>query len=178
MKKTTKRLILLSLLAALAMVLSYLESLLPPLSASFPGIKMGLPNVVIVYALYALGWKEAALVSLVRLLGIFLGFGNPVALAYSIAGAILSLAVMLLLKKTGCFSSVGVSMAGGVCHNIGQIAVAMLLLQTPHVAYYLPILLVSGTVAGLFVGFLGGLLLKKTAHLLPSAKSDHPNQAQ
>ena len=98
------------LLTALALVLSYLESLIPPLWV--PGVKLGLPNLAVVFALYRLGWKDACAISLARVVLVTLLFGNGAALAYSIAGAALSLSLMGLLKKTRKFSTVGVSVAG------------------------------------------------------------------
>ena len=147
------------LLTALALVLSYLESLVPSLGVL--GVKLGLPNIAIVFALYRLGWRDACIISLVRVFLVFLLFGNGAALAYSIAGAALSLALMGLLKRTGKFSSVGVSVAGGVAHNAGQILVAMALLETSRLAWYLPVLWVSGTIAGVLVGIVSGVLVKR-----------------
>ena len=147
------------LITALALVLSYLESLVPPLGV--PGVKLGLPNLAIVFALYRLSWKDACVVSLARVVLATLLFGNGAALAYSVAGAALSLTVMGLLKKTGKFSSVGVSVAGGVAHNAGQILVAMALLETSRLAWYLPVLWVSGTVAGVLIGIVSGVLVKR-----------------
>ena len=138
------------LLTALALALSWLESLLPPLGA--PGVKLGLPNLAIVFALYRLGWRDACVISLVRVLLAALLFGN---------GAALSLSLMGLLKRTGKFSSIGVSVAGGVAHNAGQILVAMALLDTSRLAWYLPVLWVSGTVAGVLIGIVSGELVKR-----------------
>ena len=147
------------LITALVLVLSYLESLLPPLGV--PGVKLGLPNLAIVFALYRLSWKDACAISLARVALATLLFGNGAALAYSVAGAALSLTVMGLLKKTGKFSSVGVSVAGGVAHNAGQILVAMALLETSRLAWYLPVLWVSGTVAGVLIGIVSGVMVKR-----------------
>ena len=147
------------LLTALALVLSYLESLIPPLWV--PGGKLGLPNLAVVFALYRLGWKDACAISLVRVVLVTLLFGNGAALAYSIAGAALSLSLMGLLKKTGKFSTVGVSVAGGVAHNAGQILVAMALLETSRLAWYLPVLWVSGTIAGVLIGIVSGVLVER-----------------
>ena len=147
------------LLIALALALSWLESLLPPLGV--PGVKLGLPNLAIVFALYRLGFKDACVISLVRVVLVTLLFGNGAALAYSAAGAALSLAVMGLLKKIGKFSPVGVSVAGGVAHNAGQILVAMALLETARLAWYLPVLWISGTVAGVLIGIVSGELVKR-----------------
>ena len=147
------------LIAALALVLSYLESLVPSLGV--PGVKLGLPNIAIVFALYRLGWRDACIISLVRVFLVFLLFGNGAGLAYSLAGAALSLSLMGLLKKTGRFSSVGVSVAGGVAHNAGQILVAMALLETSRLAWYLPVLWVSGTIAGVLIGVVSGVLVER-----------------
>lgn len=147
------------LLTALALVLSYLESLVPPLWV--PGVKLGLPNLAVVFALYRLGFKDACAISLVRVVLVALLFGNGAALAYSVAGAALSLALMGLLKRTGKFSSVGVSVAGGVAHNAGQILVAMALLETSRLAWYLPVLWISGMIAGVLVGIVSGVLVKR-----------------
>ena len=147
------------LITALGLVLSYLESLVPSLGV--PGVKLGLPNIAIVFALYRLGWRDACIISLVRVFLVFLLFGNGAGLAYSLAGAALSLSLMGLLKKTGRFSSVGVSVAGGVAHNAGQILVAMVLLETARLAWYLPVLWVSGTVAGVLIGIVAGVLVKR-----------------
>ncbi len=157
--KRTKRLTRLALLAALALVLSYLESLLP--SPGIPGVKLGLANVAVVCALYWLGPLSAAAISLVRVVTVSLLFGSFPALAYSLAGAVLSLAVMSLVKKTGWLSPLGVSVLGGVTHNLGQVLMAALLLETPALLWYYPLLLVSGTLAGVFIGALGGLLLRR-----------------
>ena len=165
--KSTRKIVLLGLMAAAALIFSYLEALLPPLVAGLPGIKMGLPNIVIIVTLYMFGVKEAAAVSLVRLLLSSFMFGNLVTLTYSLAGAVLSLTVMAFLKKLDAFSQVGVSVAGGVTHNIGQILVAVLILQTPQIAYYLLVLTVSGTVAGLLIGLAGSYVLKYLSRVLP-----------
>ena len=156
-----KRVTLLGLLASLALLLSYVEFLLPPIFVSVPGIKVGLPNVIILYVLYCLDTKYAALVSFVRILLSAFMFGNAVSLAYSVAGAVLSLLVMSLLKRTNRFSTVGVSVAGGVTHNLGQILVAMVILDTSRIAYYLLLLMVTGTISGIFIGLCGALLVKR-----------------
>lgn len=147
------------LITALALVLSYLESLLPPLGV--PGVKLGLPNLAIVFALYRLNWKDACIISLMRVVLVTLLFGNGAALAYSVAGAALSLSLMGLLKRTEKFSPVGVSVAGGVAHNAGQILVAMALLETSRLAWYLPVLWISGTVAGVLIGVVSGVLVER-----------------
>ena len=157
----TKKLTTLGLSVALALILSYVESLLPPLVA-VPGVKVGLPNIVILFLLYRYGWKEAGSVSLVRLLlsaALFSGFA---AFFYGLVGAMVSLLGSALLKQTDRFSPLGVSVAGGVLHNLGQIALAALILDSGYIFAYLPILLLSGTLAGAVVGLLAGILIRRT----------------
>lgn len=156
----TKKLTTLAITVTLAMALSFLESQIPPFVA-IPGVKLGLANIAVIFALYRFGAKEAAAVSALRVFLVGLLFGSFVSTLYSIAGAILSFFVMLLLRRLKIFSEVGVSVAGGVCHNIGQIAVACVLLETNVILYYLPFLLLSGTVAGVGVGVLSALLVRK-----------------
>ena len=157
----TRKITTLGLSVALALILSYVESLLPPLVA-VPGVKAGLPNIVILFLLWRYGWKEAAAVSGLRLLltaALFTGFA---AFFYGLSGAVLSLLGSALLKHSGRFSPLGVSAAGGVLHNLGQIALAALVLDSGYIFAYLPILLLSGTVAGALVGLLAGILIQRT----------------
>ncbi len=156
----TKLLARYALLVALAMSLSWLESLVP-LPFAVPGIKLGLPNLVVVFVLYRLSLRDAAAISLVRVLLVSFTFGSAYSFAYSLAGAALSLAVMALMKRTEKFSILGVSVAGGVCHNIAQLAVAAAVLGTARLAWYLPVLLVSGTAAGVAVGAAGALVTER-----------------
>ena len=156
----TNKLTTLGLSVALALILSYVESLLPPLVA-VPGVKVGLPNVVILFLLFRYGWKEAGAVSLLRLLltaAMFTGFA---AFFYGLSGAALSLIGSALLKRTDRFSPLGVSVAGGVLHNVGQIALAALVLDSGYIFAYLPVLLLSGTLAGVLVGVLAGILIRR-----------------
>lgn len=155
----TKRLVLLAMLTAVAMILSYVESLLP--SVGIPGVKMGLANIAVIFALFRFGWKEAAALSLVRVVLVSLLFGSVGAMLYSLAGAVLSLAVMALLRRIDRFSTVGVSVAGGVAHNAGQILMAMLILQTKQLLGYLPVLAVSGIVGGVLTGLVAALLIRR-----------------
>ena len=155
----TKKLTLLALLTAVALILSYVESFIPSLGV--PGVKIGLANIAVIFALYRLGWKEAMGVSLVRVGLVSLLFGSVGALLYSLAGAILSLAVMAVLRKLDIFSAVGVSVAGGVAHNAGQILMAMWVLETDTLLYYLPVLAIAGTAGGILVGLCGALLVKR-----------------
>lgn len=157
--KKTKRLVLLAMLTAVAMILSYVESLLP--SVGIPGVKMGLANIAVIFALFRFGWKEAAALSLVRVVLVSLLFGSVGAMLYSLAGAVLSLAVMALLRRIDRFSTVGVSVAGGVAHNAGQILMAMLILQTKQLLGYLPVLAVSGIAGGVLTGLAAVLLIRR-----------------
>lgn len=156
----TKKVAFLGLSIALAMILSFVESQIPALVA-IPGIKVGLPNLVIVFLLYRIGGKEAVIVSIIRTLLVSILFGNIQMLTFSVAGAALSLASMILLKKTNWFSTVTVSIVGGICHNIGQIAAAILWTQTAGIVTYLPVLLISGTVAGAVIGLVSGMLVER-----------------
>ena len=161
MNKRAKKVALLGCCTALALVLAYVEVLLPPLVNSIPGIKLGLPNIAIIFVLYRFGLRDAAAVSLVRMIIVALLFGNPMTFAYSLAGAVLSLAVMAILKRLDILSTVGVSVAGGVFHNVGQILMAMLLLGTAELGYYLIVLAVTGTVAGVVIGLAAGFAIKR-----------------
>ncbi|WP_072525651.1 Gx transporter family protein [Clostridium sp. Marseille-P3244] len=148
------------LFTALALIFSYVETLIP-FNIGIPGIKLGLANLLIVIILYSSGWKEALLLSVVRIVLAGFFFGNLFSILYSLAGGIFSLAVMALLKKSGKFSVAGVSIAGGVSHNIGQLAVAVIVVETYQVGYYLPVLLVAGAAAGLVIGVISGEVLKR-----------------
>ena len=141
------------LLVALAFIFSYLESLLP-LSLGIPGIKLGLANGVTLTALYLLRPRDALAVSVLSILLAGLTFGSPMTMLYSLGGGLLSFGVMWLCHRTERFSVVGVSIAGGVSHNLGQLAVAAVALATPSIAWYVPVLLVAGLVTG---GLIGGL---------------------
>ena len=154
----TKKIALLAMCVALAMILSYVESLIP--SPGIPGVKLGLANLVVIFALYKLGWGEAAGISLLRVFLVSLLFGHAASLMYSAAGAVLSLAGMIALKKSERLGTVAVSVIGGVLHNLGQILMAWLLMG-PNVVYYLPVLILSGTVAGVAIGVVSALLVRR-----------------
>ena len=143
------------------MILAYVEAVIPPLFPAVPGVKMGLPNMVVVFLLYRRGPLVAAGVSLARVVLVSLLFGNTMAFLYSLAGGVLSLSVMILLRRWRILTAVGVSVAGGVAHNVGQVLTAMLLLETAELAYYMVVLTVTGTVAGVLIGLCGSLLIKR-----------------
>ena len=156
----TKKIAVLALAIALAMILSFVESQIPAFVA-IPGVKVGLANIAVVFVLYKLGWKEAVLISLVRVVMVSMLFGTLVSLFYSVAGAVLSLTGMVLLKKTGLFSTVAVSVTGGVLHNVGQILMACLLLETNVIVYYLPFLILSGVIAGVVIGVVAAIMVNR-----------------
>ena len=147
------------LLLALTLILSYVERL-APLPVPIPGVKIGLPNLVVIFVLYRVGLKDAVITSLTRVALAGLLFGTGVSVLYALAGATLSLTVMTLLKATGKFSIRGVSVAGGVFHNLGQILVAMTLLENQYLLGYFPVLCVTGTLAGIVIGVVGSMLVE------------------
>lgn len=149
---------------ALALIFSYVETLIP-IQFGIPGVKLGLANLIIVIALYRMKLSEAYILSIVRVLLAGFIFGNYFSIIYSLAGGILSLTVMALLRKKGGFSVIGVSIAGGVFHNIGQLIVASVIVETFSVMYYVPVLLIAGLVTGLLIGIASDGMLKRLANL-------------
>ncbi len=160
MNRKTRLIALLGVSVAAAMVLSFIETLIP-VPFAVPGIKLGLANTVSLFLLIKLDWKAAGAVSIIRVLLTALLFGNAASLAYSFSGALLSIAVMSLLKKTGVFSSVGISISGAVAHNFGQIVLAVFLLETEQILWWLPALIVSGVITGIAIGIVVSILAKK-----------------
>ena len=160
----TKRIACLGLFIALAFVLSYVDYLLP-LNIGIPGAKVGLANLVVMVALYTLGKKDAALLSVVRVVLVGFTFGNLAMMLYSMAGALLSFVVMLIAKRTRLFSITGVSVLGGVFHNVGQIIVAMFVLETASLLYYLPFLIVIGTISGIVIGVISSMITVRVDRL-------------
>ena len=160
MRNNTRRLTTLALTVSFALILSFVESRIPAFVA-IPGVKVGLANIAVIFTLYKLGIKEAIAVSLVRVLLVSMLFGSPISMIYSISGAVLSLSVMFLLKKLTPVSEVVVSVSGGILHNVGQIGAASVMLGTNVVTYYLPFLILSGTIAGVVVGAASAVLIKK-----------------
>ena len=152
-----KKLSYLGLFAAVAIIFGYVESLIP-FFAGIPGMKLGLANLAVLFILEKYTWKEAALVSIVRIIVIGFMFGNLFSILYSLAGAALSLAVMTFMKKKSGFS---ISVAGGVSHNIGQLIIAGLITMTSGLIYYAPALLISGVITGLLIGTLTSEVLKR-----------------
>ena len=157
---STRKITTMGLLLALALILSFVESQIPAFVA-IPGIKIGLANIVVVFCLYSMGFKEAVLVSLLRVLLSSLLFGSLATFAYSITGALLSVLVMALLKRTKAFGVVAVSVSGAVMHNLGQILVAMMLMGWAAIVYYLPFLIFSAVGFGIVIGVAAALLLRR-----------------
>lgn len=157
---STKKITIAALMAALALIFSYIEVLIP-LAVGIPGIKLGIANIVIIIALYYLGPKYALTVNIVRVLIAGLLFNGLFGALYSLAGALVSFIVMILLKKTGLFSVAGVSMAGGVAHNLGQILVAAFLIANIKIFIYFPVLVISGVITGAVIGIVAHLILKQ-----------------
>lgn len=148
-----KRVARVGVFAALAMIFSYVEVLIP-FPIGIPGVKLGIANTVIVAGLYFLDIKEVWMISMIRIFLMGLLFGNGISFLYSLAGGILSLTVMMLLKKINQLSMTGVSVAGAVAHNIGQLLAATFVLGNIHIMYYLAVLLFAGILTGLLIGFL------------------------
>ncbi len=164
-RKRIRRITLLALCTSVALLLSYVEMLIPPIFTGIPGIKMGLPNIAIMLVLYRVGAREAIAVSFIRIVISSILFGNITMFWYSLAGAALSLAVMILLQKLDILSTVGVSVAGALAHNVGQIIVAMLLMQTSAIGYYMIVLSITGAISGIFVGFAGGYVINRLSKI-------------
>ena len=149
---------------ALAIIFSYVESLIP-IHIGIPGVKLGLANLIIVIALYKMSVKEAYLLSVVRVILAGFMFGNLFAILYSLAGGMLSLTIMSILKKKDKFSVYGISIAGGVFHNIGQLVMAIIVLESVSIGYYFPVLLISGLVTGFVIGVVSNGMMKRLKKL-------------
>lgn len=160
MHKKTMKIALYGMCIALAFILSYIEAIIP-VSGLAPGMKLGLTNLVVLFALYYMNEKAAFAINVVRIILVAMTFGNFVSIYFALAGGMLSFFVMFLLKKLGWFHITAVSVAGSVFHNVGQILVAMVVLNTTSVWWYFGILSISGVVAGMVVGLLTGNVLKK-----------------
>ena len=154
-----KRVALSALFASLALIFSYVEAILPA-APGISGIKLGIANLVVIIAMYRLDSRYALTINLIRIFLAGFMFSGLYGAIYSLCGCILSFAVMCLLKKSDAFSVVGVSMGGGVAHNIGQLSIAAILVSSPQIFYYLPVLIISGTVSGILIGWLGWILLE------------------
>ncbi|MBQ3664972.1 MAG: Gx transporter family protein [Lachnospiraceae bacterium] len=149
----SKKIAYLAMLIALAMIFSYVEALIP-INFGIPGVKLGIANIVILVGLYVLEPKDVLVISVIRIVLVGILFGNVMSITYSLAGGLFSFLMMWLIKKIKGFSIVGVSIAGGVSHNIGQLAVAILVIENIKLIAYIPVLLIAGAVTGLIIGIL------------------------
>lgn len=156
----TKKIAYLGLLTALAFIFSYIETLVP-VNIGIPGAKLGLANLVILVALYTIGERNAFLLSVVRIVLVGFTFSNLASMLYSMAGGILSFGAMYLAKRSGKLSVTGVSVMGGVFHNIGQIIMAIWVVKTASLIYYLPVLIIAGLLSGIVIGILGAMVTKR-----------------
>lgn len=147
-------------LTSLALIFSYVESLVP-IHFGIPGVKLGLANLITIIALYKMSVREAYLISVVRVVLSGFIFGNLFAILYSLAGGLLSLTMMILFRKTDKFSIYGISMAGGVFHNVGQFIMAVIVVESVSIAGYLPVLLIAGLITGFVIGVIAREMLKR-----------------
>lgn len=154
---------------ALAFVLSYIENIIP-ISIGIPGVKLGLANLVVMVALYTLGYRDALFLSIIRIVLVGFTFGSLASMMYSLAGGLLSFLVMVLAKKSEKLSISGVSVLGGVSHNLGQLLIAMLLVENGKLFFYFPVLCLSGTVAGIGIGLLAAMVTKRVKKVLKHDK--------
>lgn len=148
------------LLVALAFIFSYIEFLIP-INLGIPGVKLGLANLVIIVGMYTIGEKNSFILSMVRIVLVAITFSNMSAMLYSLAGGILSYAVMVAAKRTKFLSVKGVSAFGGIFHNVGQILAAVLILETKELIYYLPVLMIAGIVSGTVIGLLAAMVIER-----------------
>jgi len=163
-KARTHAIALAAMMAALALIFSYIEAIIP-FNFGIPGIKLGIANLVILTALYVLGMRYAFTINILRILVAGLLFNGFFGAMYSLAGGILSLLVMYALKKTGLFSTVGISMAGGVAHNLGQLITACLIMSNIRLMSYFAVLLFAGMISGILIGVVAHIIYQKLPHL-------------
>ena len=161
MQDKIRKITILAALSAFAIILGYVETLIP-LNFGIPGIKLGVANLVIVVMLFAdrfsFGFRDTLIVNLIRIFIVGIMFSNVYGIIYSLCGGLVSLLVMYLLKRTGAVSVLGVSIIGGVMHNLAQLIVAMIVVEQLKVIYYAPVLLLSGSICGAVIGVAGGIL--------------------
>ena len=164
-KENTKKIATLGVIAAFGAILSYIEAIIS-FGIFIPGVKLGLANLAVVIALYIYGYKDAIIINIVRIIVVGLIFGNLFSISFSIAGALISYIVMALLKRLDIFSPIGVSVAGGVAHNVGQLFIAALVIESYSVINYLPILIFAGIVCGLIIGIVSHMMIKYLSVIL------------
>ena len=162
--KYIRQITTMGMLVALAMVLGFVETLIP-INLGIPGMKLGLANIVVVIALFLFDIKTAVVVSILRIILIAMTFGNMSMMFYSIAGASLSLLSMIAVSKIKSFSLISISIVGGIMHNVGQIICAAFVVRTNGVFTYLPVLMIAGLVSGALIGLVAGLILVRLANV-------------
>ena len=162
--KYIRQITTMGMLVALAMVLGFVETLIP-INLGIPGMKLGLANIVVVIALFLFDIKTAVVVSILRIILIAMTFGNMSMMFYSIAGASLSLLSMVTVSKIKSFSLISVSIIGGIMHNVGQIICAAFVVRTNGVFTYLPVLIIAGLVSGALIGIVAGLILVRLTNV-------------
>ena len=163
-KTKAKRVALYGIMIALAAIMSFIERLIP-VSLGIPGAKLGLANLVTIVCLYTIGDKAAIVISIFRIILVGLLFGNMFSILYSLSGGTVSLACMLIAKRVGRLSASGVSIVGGVMHNIGQLLVAAIIIHNIRIAYYMPVLMLAGVVCGIVIGLLGAIIIKRVKNI-------------
>jgi len=161
MKINTKYIAFLGICLALSVALSYFERFLPPLIPSVPGIKLGLPNIIVIILMYIKDYKTAFILNIFRVMLSGLLFSGILGMTYGITGAVLSFIVMAVMKKSNMFGTTGISAAGGVFHNLGQICVGAVIVKSIKLFYYFPVLIIFGTISGVIIGYLSGLLINR-----------------
>lgn len=155
-----------SIYVSLAFIFSYIEAIIP-FSLGIPGVKLGFANIIVVFALYTLPKKrQALLISIIRVILVGCTFGNMSMMLYGISGGLLSALIMILFCRFKCFSIIGVSILGGTFHNIGQLIVAIFVLNTKQLGYYLPVLIIAGMITGLIIGILAKACIKRIRPIL------------
>jgi len=159
-KKKVKNITMCGVLTTLAMIFGYIDSLIS-MPVPVPGIKLGISNIAVITVLYVVGIKEAVFVNILRIVLTSILFGNFTSFIFSISGGILSILIMIILKKIDIFSTVGVSVSGGVMHNIGQIIAAIIVMGSPAILYYLPILLITGVITGVIIGIAAAMVIER-----------------
>ncbi len=159
-----KKIALYGVMIALALIMSFVESMIP-MPIAIPGIKIGLANIVIVFALYSMGEKQAIWISICRIILSSFLFGSMAAMLYSLGGAVVSLGTMCLFKKTKWFSLIGISVIGGVMHNVGQITVAIFITSFKTILFYIPFLLLAGVITGLMIGIIANEVKRRIPNI-------------
>lgn len=156
---TAKKVAIYGVFGSLAIIMAYLERLIP-MPVPIPFVKIGLANIVVVMALYTFGIRAALAIAILRIGIVALLFGNPFSFAYSLAGGLASFVVMVVIQRTNFFGVVGVSVFGGVTHGVAQLAIGAILVQTIGLFYYSPVMIIAGVGTGMLIGYASGFALR------------------